>query len=207
MSEGFFRRWSRRKAASAQAPAGAQARALRDGAGNGDRQPADVPGDARMPTLDDVAALAADGDYAPFIARGADPAVRRAALRKLFADPHFATTDGLDIYMGDYTLASPMTPAMLAALAHARSTLDPAPLWRTDEPLSASDSETGSASATSRLDGTNEGADTRADAGGAEAASETAAHAGPDPAATATPAHQDPEPAPREAPTTAPEPP
>jgi len=74
-----------------------------------------------LPTLADAAMLDADSDYSAFVARGVDADVRRLAMKKLFADPHFNRIDGLDIYMGDYNLASPVSPAMLASLSHARS--------------------------------------------------------------------------------------
>jgi hypothetical protein len=105
--EGFLRRWSRLKKAEAE-PAAAPA--------------ADVP-PAAQPTLEDVAALGPDSDYAAFMAHGVDRSLRRLAMKKLFADPHFNTMDGLDIYIGDYTQASPVPAAMLAALDHARGML------------------------------------------------------------------------------------
>lgn len=73
------------------------------------------------PTLDDVARLTAESDYSPFMARGINPSVRRAALKTLFSDPHFHAIDGLDVYIGDYTRHVPVTPAMLAALQHVRT--------------------------------------------------------------------------------------
>jgi hypothetical protein len=39
-------------------------------------------------------------------------------MKKLFADPHFHGHDGLDIYMGDYTLPSPVSADMLAEMTH-----------------------------------------------------------------------------------------
>jgi hypothetical protein len=74
-----------------------------------------------LPTLADAANLTADSDFSSFVARGIDPSVRRLAMKKLFADPHFNVVDGLDIYMGDYNLPDPIAPAMLASLAHARN--------------------------------------------------------------------------------------
>ncbi|GGE71862.1 DUF3306 domain-containing protein [Massilia psychrophila] len=74
-----------------------------------------------LPTLADAAVLNADSDYSAFVARGVDADVRRLAMKKLFADPHFNVIDGLDIYMGDYNLPSPVSPEMLASLSHARS--------------------------------------------------------------------------------------
>ena len=50
------------------------------------------------PTLDDVARLTPDSDYASFTAPGVDAKVRNAALRKLFlSDPHFQQRDELDV--------------------------------------------------------------------------------------------------------------
>lgn len=74
-----------------------------------------------LPTLADAAQLDADSDYSSFVGRGVDKDVRRLAMKKLFADPHFNVIDGLDIYMGDYNKPDPVSPAMLAALGHAQS--------------------------------------------------------------------------------------
>ena len=70
--------------------------------------------------MDDVAQLTSDSDFSAFVARGVDAAVRRTALKKLFADPHFNAMDGLDVYIDDYTKPSPVTEAMLASLEHAK---------------------------------------------------------------------------------------
>jgi len=74
-----------------------------------------------LPTMDDVATLDKDSDFSAFVARGVDQAVRRSALKKLFADPHFKAMDKLDVYIDDYTKPSPMSEAMLASLEHAKS--------------------------------------------------------------------------------------
>ena len=44
------------------------------------------------------------------------PAVRNAALRKLFSDPHFNVMDGLDTYIDDYGKADPLPPGMLESM-------------------------------------------------------------------------------------------
>src|SRR5438445_13753180 len=49
-----------------------------------------------LPTLDDVAGLNQDSDFSPFLAPGVDETVKRSALKKLFANPHFNVMDGLD---------------------------------------------------------------------------------------------------------------
>ncbi|CAH0176354.1 hypothetical protein SRABI118_01122 [Massilia sp. Bi118] len=135
--EGFLRRWARRKsevregrepepapvaeapldAAGFAAPAAVPVQAPLEGAA--EAQP--LPAEHTLPTMDDVAALDADSDFSGFVARGVDQAVRRSALKKLFADPHFKVMDRLDVYIDDYTKASPMSEAMLASLNHAKS--------------------------------------------------------------------------------------
>ena len=117
-NEGFLQRWSRLKTHPEPEP-----QPETPGSGPPDLTP---PLDAPMeppplPTLADAESLTADSDFSSFVARGIDPSVRRLAMKKLFADPHFNVVDGLDIYMGDYNLPDPIAPAMLASLAHARN--------------------------------------------------------------------------------------
>ncbi len=68
-------------------------------------------------TLDDAQALTADSDFRPFAARAVDPAVRNAAMKKLFSDPHFNVMDRLDTYIDDYSQPDPIPHAMLRQLA------------------------------------------------------------------------------------------
>jgi hypothetical protein len=144
--EGFLRRWARRKSEVREggeaapeavvAPAGSvianadaavvAPAALQPGsaAQTAPATPQTEPPAARpLPTLEDVAALDADSDFSAFVARGVDQAVRRSALKKLFADPHFNAMDRLDVYIDDYTKPSPVSEAMLASLEHAKSAL------------------------------------------------------------------------------------
>ncbi len=78
-----------------------------------------VPADAAVavaappPTLADVALLTRDSDYTRFIAPGIDEGVKRAAMKKLFTDPHFNIMDGLDTYIDDYGKPDPIPLAML----------------------------------------------------------------------------------------------
>ncbi|HEY1150191.1 MAG TPA: DUF3306 domain-containing protein [Pseudoduganella sp.] len=112
-AETFFARWSRRKTEAAQAEVAAP-------------EPLEeVKPELPQPTLEQVAALAADDDFTPFVARGVDETVRRAAMKKLFSDPRFNVMDGLDTYIEDYNKFEPMTPAMIAALNHAKDLLNP----------------------------------------------------------------------------------
>lgn len=136
--EGFLRRWARRKsevreggvappapvplqpADSAAVATAAVAHAVPRPLSQPDLQP-QTADERQLPTMDDVATLDAGSDFSAFVARGVDQAVRRSALKKLFADPHFNTMDRLDVYIDDYTQPSPVSEQMLASLDHARS--------------------------------------------------------------------------------------
>jgi hypothetical protein len=139
--EGFLRRWARRKneslhgvepapePASELAPASLSAAAgtplPAHGAAADAGQPessaaAAAAGVVRLPTMDDVAQLTPESDFSAFVARDVDQAVRRSALKKLFADPHFNVMDKLDMYMDDYNVASPVSAEMLASLSHSK---------------------------------------------------------------------------------------
>lgn len=114
-AETFFARWSRVKAEARQEPAVPDTLAE---APSAEAAPADAA--APPPTIEQVQGLTPDSDFTPFIARGVDETVRRAALKKLFADPHFNLMDGLDTYIDDYNKFEPLTPLMVAALNHAK---------------------------------------------------------------------------------------
>ena len=77
--------------------------------------PADAvaPAAPPPPTLADVALLTRESDYTRFIAPGIDEGVKRAAMKKLFTDPHFNIMDGLDTYIDDYGKPDPIPLAML----------------------------------------------------------------------------------------------
>jgi hypothetical protein len=137
--EGFFRRWARLKGgpeeAPAQAPVAAPSAAVAPvatPAGTPAAAPASGIAPAVAPergaerpalTLEDVARLTPESDYSAFVAKGVDQAVRRMALKKLFADPNFAVMDRLDIYIDDYNKVSPLSDEMLASLKHAPGVL------------------------------------------------------------------------------------
>jgi len=120
--EGFLRRWARRKSESRTdvAPSPEPVAPVADYPSPIVSAPIAAPEPVRLPSMDDVAQLTSDSDFSAFVARGVDAAVRRTALKKLFADPHFNAMDGLDVYIDDYTKPSPVTEAMLASLQHAK---------------------------------------------------------------------------------------
>ena len=144
-NQGFLGRWARRKTDALQGkPLEEPAVVVKPGAveGAGVQIPtsgpmASVPAvlplpgaaaaasDAEPPekialTLDDVKRLTQDSDFKPFMARDVGPEVRNAAMKKLFADPHFNVMDGLDIYIDDYSKADPIPESMLRQMVGAK---------------------------------------------------------------------------------------
>ncbi len=73
------------------------------------------------PTLEDVAALRPGDEIARFVARGVEESVKRAALKTLFAAPHFNVMDGLDTYIDDYSKPAPIPPEILRQLRQAET--------------------------------------------------------------------------------------
>ena len=71
-------------------------------------------------TLDDVALLTRESNYAGFVARGVAPDVKNAALKKLFTDPHFNVMDGLDTYIDDYNKPDPLPEGMLRQMVQSK---------------------------------------------------------------------------------------
>jgi hypothetical protein len=87
----------------------------REGGGEGAPEPQIAP-----PTLADTESLTPASDFARFVGPEVAPEVKNAALKKLFADPHFNVQDGLDVYIGDYSQPDPLPAAMLRQLASAK---------------------------------------------------------------------------------------
>nr|WP_227494496.1 DUF3306 domain-containing protein [Ramlibacter pallidus] len=73
-----------------------------------------------LPTLADTESLTPASDFTRFVQPGVAPEVRNAAVKKLFADPHFNVMDRLDTYIDDYGKPDPIPPAMLRQLASAK---------------------------------------------------------------------------------------
>ncbi|SFB68983.1 Protein of unknown function [Polaromonas sp. OV174] len=133
-SRGFLGRWSRRKADALQGksldePAVAAhpaAVAVAPAIPSATQAPSEAaPNPAAEPlekklSLDDVRLLTKDSDFKPFMASDVGPEVRNAAMKKLFADPHFNVMDGLDIYIDDYSKPDPLPESMLRQMASAK---------------------------------------------------------------------------------------
>lgn len=156
--EGFFSRWSRRKAQrrSGEAPPAEPAGdAARPAPAVGTPPIEAVPvaaqplpaaprvdAEARavpvlpLPTLADVAQLTPTSDFSRFVASGVEPSVQHAALKTLFSDPRFNVMDGLDTYIGDYNTPNPIPDAMRRRLEeHAAQRILDASGLATDAPV------------------------------------------------------------------------
>ena len=139
---GFLGRWARRKNDALQgkplqepaiaakpvplAVAGAQTvstTAAAQAAGSL-KEPPEAPATAqpaeKLLSLEDVKTLTQESDFTPFMARNVGPEVRNAAMKKLFADPHFNVMDGLDIYIDDYSKSDPIPESMLRQMTSAK---------------------------------------------------------------------------------------
>lgn len=139
MSGGFLDRWSRRKLASAgkallaDAPVTGEASApvaqdVRVPAGPRPAPAAEAGVETAAPSAVEAQLPAVEGltlasDFTAFLKDEVSEALRRKALQKLFADPHFNRMDGLDIYIDDYSLPDPIPPEAMAKLKSAREWL------------------------------------------------------------------------------------
>ena len=72
------------------------------------------------PQMADAQALTPASDFRPFMAQGVAPEVKNAAMKKLFADPHFNVMDRMDIYIDDYSQPDPLPLAMLRQMNGAK---------------------------------------------------------------------------------------
>jgi hypothetical protein len=99
--EEFLARWSRRKLDAGQDKPdfpGYESAAVRPA--EPPQEPERELTDADMPPVE---TLDADSDYAPFLSPGVSDDLRQQALRKLFSQPDFNITDGLNDYDEDFT--------------------------------------------------------------------------------------------------------
>lgn len=144
MSDGFLSRWAKRKEAVRKgeevpaepprqevaarvplppprpSPAGdGREKGLPPALGEGRGGGAPAAEQPPPPTLEDAQQLTPQSDFSRFVRADVDPSVKNAAMRKLFADPHFNRMDGLDIYIDDYTRPDPLPAAMVRKLASA----------------------------------------------------------------------------------------
>ena len=133
----FLGRWSQRKAAQAEGkvleePAPPAPKLDLDPVHPAATAPSLVPDSAASAaaeepvpkppalTLADARELTKNSDFKPFMAGDVSPEVRNAAMKKLFADPHFNVMDGLDLYIDDYSVFEPIPESMLRQMVSAK---------------------------------------------------------------------------------------
>ena len=131
-----LRRWSQRKlaatrvattdaAAAPAAPVALPATAVPTPAPEPAASSNAVPAPAPEPSLPPVESLTFESDFTAFLAPKVDEAVKRAALKKLLRDPRFNVMDGLDVYIDDYSVPSPLDADVAKGLVQARYLFDP----------------------------------------------------------------------------------
>jgi hypothetical protein len=101
----FLRRWSRLKheAASSKKELPVQ-----------NQKPVELP---------PLESLNFESDFKAFMHSKVEESIKRAALKKLFADPRFNVMDGLDTYIDDYTKAEPFSEGLFERIEAVREKL------------------------------------------------------------------------------------
>jgi hypothetical protein len=120
----FLHRWSRRKHEAARATPAPAEPAPPAAVSGAPAVAAATPAPVEPPPLPPVESLTLDSDFTPFLSAKVEETVKRAAMRKLFSDPHFNVMDGLDIYIDDYSKPDPMPEGFLDKLADVYKTLE-----------------------------------------------------------------------------------
>ena len=105
--EAFLSRWSRLKRAEEERRP----------------EPSAKDKDEAAPALPPVDKLTPESDFAPFMHPKVADALRRGALKKLFADPHFNVPDLNEAFSGDWTGGEPIPEELLKTLNQARTVL------------------------------------------------------------------------------------
>lgn len=140
-AESFIARWSRRKRAAEEAKQSADdarhepSPAAPASTAAGSLAPSPVSGSApsegsarapevALPPLESLDGLRSD--YQAFFQQPVSDDLRHAALKKLFADPHFNKMDMLDVYVDDYTQFEPLPATLRMRLPSARAFLSDA---------------------------------------------------------------------------------
>jgi hypothetical protein len=100
--EDFLRRWSRLKKEA----------------------PVEKPVETPKPELPSIDKLTSESDFSGFMHPKVEDALRRVALKKLFAgDPHFNLPDPFEPFSGDWTVAAAIPDEMLRTLNQTRTLL------------------------------------------------------------------------------------
>jgi Protein of unknown function (DUF3306) len=130
MSEAFLSRWSRLKQTGGEAEVA-------------EPLPVAAPIDAENPVipaaqnapiseeivqnLPPIESLNSESDYAAFMQPKVPDALKRQALKKLFAEPQFNVMDGLDVYVDDYSISVPIPDDWYKDIPSWQAMLNPKP--------------------------------------------------------------------------------
>jgi Protein of unknown function (DUF3306) len=153
MADGFFGRWSKRKAGVDSKEDPSLVKKVEESEEATSTLPLEKTPEEVLPpaSLADVAKIDRfDPDFSAFMKSDVDPAVQQAALKKMFTDPHFNIMDGLDIYIGDYSKPDPLPPGMLERMVQS----DMLNLFRkkSEEPASQDDAQADALAAQEKSD-------------------------------------------------------
>ena len=125
--ENFASRWSRRKIEARRTeekpaePKPSSEPAVSAVPADAAAAPPGAPAPRELPPLESLKGLASE--YTEFLKPGVDENLRRSALKKLFADPHFENFERFEAYCEDFTKGEPIPLAMLKTLQHAKGLL------------------------------------------------------------------------------------
>jgi hypothetical protein len=108
VAEDFLRRWSRLKHERAAEPPAAS---VEDKPAEKASEPVALP---------PVEKLTPESDFTSYMQPKVEDTLRRAALKKLFVDPHFNIPDPFEPFSGDWRIAEEIAPEMLASLNQAK---------------------------------------------------------------------------------------
>jgi hypothetical protein len=143
--ESFLARWSRRKRVAEEAKrsdsavpqppaappkaadepvAAAATSAAATAASSAPAHDSGATTEVPLPPIESLDGLRSD--YQAFFQQPVAEELRHAALKKLFADPHFNQMDMLDVYVDDYTQFEPLSAALRVRLPSARDFLSAA---------------------------------------------------------------------------------
>ena len=125
--ETFLQRWSRRKHAVVRdAAAEPMPTPIEPTVAPVASPPAGEAASAEPPApLPPLESLTFESDFRAFLEPHVAEDLKRQALRKLLHDPRFNVMDGLDVYIDDYSVPSPLAPELVRTLAQARYIFEP----------------------------------------------------------------------------------
>jgi len=123
----FVSRWSRRKIEARKTeekpaePKPSSEPAVSAVPADAAAAPPGAPAPRELPPLESLKGLASE--YTEFLRPGVDENLRRSALKKLFADPHFENFERFEAYCEDFTKGEAIPLAILKTLEHAKGLL------------------------------------------------------------------------------------